>query len=227
LFRIFRGGAAPADPLQQPAARQERITRRSSGLAEFARNIAGQENLRILDLGPTSPANIEYLTNLGHKIYNEDVLLASTDPTFTRKDEDGKPVLDAELFMAENLVYEPELFDAVLAWDVPDFAPEPLIKPMIERIYKITKPKGILLGFFHTKDLGHEAPCYRYHISQPDMLQLQPMWKPGQESRGKRIPMFRMQRVFANRTLENLFHEFASMKFFLARDNIREVLAVR
>ena len=35
------------------------------------------------------------------------------------------------------------------------------------------------------------------------------------------------QRVFNNRHIENLFHDFASIKFFLARDNIREVLVVR
>jgi len=38
---------------------------------------------------------------------------------------------------------------------------------------------------------------------------------------------FQLQRVFNNRHIENLFHDFASIKFFLARDNVREVLVVR
>jgi len=38
---------------------------------------------------------------------------------------------------------------------------------------------------------------------------------------------FRLQRVFNNRNIENLFRDFASIKFFLARDNVREVLVVR
>ena len=38
---------------------------------------------------------------------------------------------------------------------------------------------------------------------------------------------FQLQRVFNNRHIENLFHDFASIKFFLARDNIREMLVVR
>jgi hypothetical protein len=38
---------------------------------------------------------------------------------------------------------------------------------------------------------------------------------------------FQLQRVFNNRHIENLFRDFASIKFFLARDNIREVLVVR
>jgi len=36
-----------------------------------------------------------------------------------------------------------------------------------------------------------------------------------------------LQRVFNNRHIETLFRDFASIKFFLARDNIREVLVVR
>jgi hypothetical protein len=38
---------------------------------------------------------------------------------------------------------------------------------------------------------------------------------------------FRLQRVFNNRHIENLFRDFSSIKFFLARDNVREVLVVR
>jgi hypothetical protein len=38
---------------------------------------------------------------------------------------------------------------------------------------------------------------------------------------------FRLQRVFNNRHVENLFRDFGSIKFFLTRDNIREVLVVR
>jgi hypothetical protein len=38
---------------------------------------------------------------------------------------------------------------------------------------------------------------------------------------------FRVQRIFNNRDIENLFQDFASRKFFLGRDNIREVLMVR
>ena len=41
------------------------------------------------------------------------------------------------------------------------------------------------------------------------------------------IDGFQLQRVFNNRHIENLFRDFASIKFFLARDNIREVLVVR
>jgi hypothetical protein len=86
---------------------------------------------------------------------------------------------------------------------------------MVERIASVMNPKGYLLAFFHTKDAGPDAPYYRYHISGADTLRLQ------------RGPQFRLQRVFNNRHIENLFHDYASLKFFLARDNVREVLVVR
>ena len=214
LFRRFRGNeAATSAPVAQSG---ERLRRRSSGLAEFNHAIEGEEGLRILDLGPTSPINIAYLTGLGHKVYNEDVLKGSEDPALIVSAEDGRPTLDAQRFLAENLVYGSDtVFDAILCWDAPDYLHEALVKPMVNRIHHILKPKGILLAFFHTRDAGPEAPYYRYHIAGEDVLEFQPG------------PRFRLQRVFNNRHIENLFRDFSSIKFFLARDNVREVLVVR
>jgi len=134
--------------------------------------------------------------------------------------EDGKQTVDAARFLRESLAYQGQKFDAVLAWDVPDYLPEPLVKPVVERLCALMKPGGILLAFFHTRDAGPDAPHYRYHMVNHDMLQLQPTVRNSPAS-------FRLQRVFNNRHIENLFREFASLKFFLARDNVREVIVVR
>jgi hypothetical protein len=190
-------------------------TRRSSGLGELTRLLKGAEGLAILDLGPTSPANITHFTELGHRVYNEDVLLASQNPDYKVKNEKAGSDFDVDRFFKENLVFRNVKFDAVLCWDIPDYLAEPLVKPMVERIASVMNPKGYLLAFFHTKDAGPDAPYYRYHISGADNLRLQ------------RGPQFRLQRVFNNRHIENLFRDYASLKFFLARDNVREVLVVR
>lgn len=216
FLRMFRGSTATE--IVPPATlshSQPRIARRSTGFGEFSRLIAGQEGLTLLDLGPTSPPNIHYITDLGHKAYNEDVLSAAADPSLLKAGENGDTTIDVERFFAENLVFRGDLFDAVLCWDVADFLPEALVKPMVERLHSVLKPGGILLGFFHTREAGPEAPYVRYHISGPDALELQP------------VPRFRLQRVFNNRHIENLFKEYKSLKFFLARDHIREVLVVR
>src|SRR5438874_544551 len=215
LFRFFRGeGTAPAGA-EKGGAAGARAQRRSSGLAEFSKIIAGEQNLCILDLGPTSPQNIALLTEMGHRVYNEDVLLASLDPNFVTKNEDGTSSVNLENFLQENLKYNGQQFDAVLVWDIPDYLHESLVKAMIARISLFMKPGGVLLAFFHTRDAGPDAPYYRYHIAGKDSLDLQ------------RGPQFRLQRVFNNRHIENLFREFSNIKFFLARDNVREVLVVR
>lgn len=229
IFRLLRGAPPAADAVTASVSPPERIPRRSSGFTEFARAVAeaGEESLRVLDLGPTSPANITHLTGLGHKAYNDDILVASTDPALVITDEEGNRTLDVRRFLAENLNYERGIFDAVLCWDAPDYLPEVLVKPLVERLHHIMKPGGVLLGFFHTRDAGPNAPYYRYHIAgRGSGLELQPVWKSAAAG-VPRVPQFRLQRVYANRHIENLFRNYNSLKFFLARDFIREVLAIR
>jgi hypothetical protein len=139
----------------------------------------------------------------------------SSDKSLVVPNGDGGSAIDVDRFLRENLTFSREEFDAVMFWDLADFLPEPLVKPVIERIQVAMKPTGILLAFFHTKDAGPNAPFYRYNILSKDTLELQP-------ARG-----FRLQRVFNNRHVENLFHDYTSIKFFLGRDNIREVLVIR
>src|SRR5262249_31479897 len=153
------GGGAPAAPHSA-----DRIPRHSTGLGEFTRLVAGQEAMRILDLGPTSPTNIARLTDLGHKVYNEDVLLASTAPAYAARTDEGQPTIAVERFLTENLSYTSTLFDAVLCWDIPDYLPEALVRPAVDRLCRVTKTGGVLLAFFHTRDAGPDAPYYRYHI---------------------------------------------------------------
>ena len=216
FFRnIFGGGNEPARPGSK-ASSSARISRHSTGFHEFSKAVMQPEGQRVLDLGPTSPTNIEYLLSLGHKAYNEDVLAGANDPALRVPGEaPGSTTWDIDAFLRGNLKHEPETFDAVLLWDVCDYLPEPLVKAVIQRIYRVTKPGGLLLAFFHTTDAGPEAPYYRYHMIAKDTLELQVG------------PPFRLQRVFANRHVENLFKEYRSIKFFLGKENIREVLIVR
>jgi SAM-dependent methyltransferase len=171
---------------------------------------------------------------LGHKVYSEDLLVASTDSSLVIQDEKGNPALDSRRFLAENLEYSAAQFDAVLCWNLPDYLDESLVKPVVGRLWSLLKPGGMLLAFFHTRDAGPDAPCYRFHIVNSDTLEMQHISLRREVRKGPTGVVhtsigdtFRLQRVFNNRHIENLFRDFASIKFFLARDNIREVLAVR
>jgi len=234
FMKLFRGSSDSAGQIPGGAQTAKRLTRRSSGLAELAKALESDETLCVLDLGYTSPANIRYFTEQGHKIYSEDLLLASTDPALVSQDEAGNPVLDAKKFLTENLAYPGGQFDLVLCWNLADYLDESLVKPVVGRFWSLLKPGGMLLAFFHTREAGPDAPCYRYHIVSPDTLEMQHI-EPRRELRkgpsGVAHPAvgegFHLQRVFNNRHVENLFRDFASIKFFLARDNVREVLVVR
>jgi SAM-dependent methyltransferase len=207
-------GSAPEDPAP-PLQPGERIPRHSTGLAEFHRLVDGEGKLRVLDLGPTSPTNIAYLIGQGHKVYQEDILRAATSSRYLLKDKDGKTSLDAERFLNENLQYTATVLDAALCWDVADYLPEAFVRPAVARVHRALKPRGVLFAFFHTRDAGPQAPHYRYHLMDRENLELQ------------LGPQFRLQRVFQNRHIENLFKDFSSVKFFLARDHVREVLVVK
>ncbi len=208
--KLFGSGRQSAD-----AVSGQRISRRSTGFTEFIRSISREQGLKILDLGATSPANITFMTGLGHRFHQEDVLRLSNDKSLLIANGDGGVTVDIERFLVDNLTFGREEFDAVMFWDLADFLPEPLVKPVIERIQVAMRPAGSLLAFFHTKDAGADAPFYRYNIMSKDTLELQP------------VSGFRLQRVFNNRHVENLFRDYGSIKFFLGRDNIREVLVSR
>jgi SAM-dependent methyltransferase len=229
-MKFFRGSSAPETA---PALAPSKLTRRSSGLGELSRHWETAENLCVLDLGSTSPANIRHFTERGHKIYSEDLLTASTDPELLTKDEDGRAVLDSRKFLADNLVYPAAQFDAILCWNLADYLDEGLVKPVVGRLWSVLKPGGMLLAFFHTRDAGPDSPCHRFHIVGSDTLQMQKIVLRRETRRGPSgavhtaADSFQLQRVFNNRHIETLFRDFASIKFFLARDSIREVLVVR
>jgi SAM-dependent methyltransferase len=232
FMKLFRGSSRGTETATPQAA--PRISRRSSGLAELSRFWDSETPLCVLDLGSTSPANIRFFTDRGHKIYSEDLLLASTEPNLITKDEQGNIVLDSRQFLADNLLYPASNFDVVLCWNLPDYLDESLVRPVVGRLWSVLKPGGVLLAFFHTKDAGPDSPCYRFHIVGKDMLEMQRIVLRREARRGPTgaihtaiMEGFRLQRVFNNRHIETLFRDFASIKFFLARDNVREVLVVR
>jgi len=233
FMKFFRSsGQQAATNAAQTAA--QKLTRRSSGLGELARTWDTPEVLTVLDLGSTSPANIRHFTERGHKIYSEDLLTASTDPHLVTKDEEGTVVLDSRKFLEDNLVYPAAHFDVVLCWNLPDYLHESLVRPVVGRLWSSLKPGGVLLAFFHTRDAGPDSPCYRFHIIGKDELEMQRIEPRRETRRGPTGAIhtaisngFQLQRVFNNRHIENLFRDFASIKFFLARDNVREVLVVR
>jgi hypothetical protein len=74
---------------------------------------------------------------------------------------------------------------------------------------------GQLLAFFHTRDVGEENAFCRYHLTNGDMIDMQ------------RAGDYPLQQIYNNRQIERLFASFSSYRFFLAKDNLREVIVSR
>ena len=157
-MKLFRGSSDSAEQKTGSSQASNRLTRRSSSMGQLVKELDTEETLCVLDLGSTSPANIRYCTERGHKIYSDDLLVSSTDPSLVTKDETGKTVLDSKKFLEENLVFPAAQFDIVLCWNLPDYLDESLVKPVVGRLWSLLKPGGSLLAFFHTQEAGPDAP---------------------------------------------------------------------
>ena len=193
------------------------LTRQSKGLREFWSALRAPEGLQILDFGPASQANINFITGLGHRLCTED--LYRTLQFAAARAAAAPPAPDApspeERFFQENLRYRNGQFDGILCWDVFDLLDDPLVKPLADRLHQLLKPGGMLLSFFHAGQPGQLLPVCQYRICSPDQLQL------AERGQGK------LRRAFNNRGIEGLFQQFTSLKFFLTRDSLREVVVVR
>lgn len=204
------GDAAPAIP----SVAAKPTLRHSNGLRELTRAWQREEGLAILDLGPTSSANISYVSSLGQKVLHEDLLLASADSRFQISTENG-PELNTAAFLAVNLNYPADSLDGALLWDLLDYLPADTLQPLVSRLAQSFKPGGMALAYFHARAEPTPQPRLRYHIHDAEHLELRP---------GPPLPI---ARALNNRAIERLFSDFRAIKFFLARDHLREVLVTK
>ena len=188
-------------------------TRPSRGLDQFFGSFRDQTGLSILDLGGAHQENINFITSLGHKFYSEDFLRIFQE-TFGEDIADQSNPGRIDYFLRRSLEYPDEQFDGVLAWDALEYMEPALLVATADRLLRILKPKGYLLAIFHSAERKQMVPCYSFRIQDLRTLQVS---RQGQRNAS--------QQLFNNRSLEKLFQKFESVKFFLARDSLREVIA--
>jgi SAM-dependent methyltransferase len=194
----------------------ERTPRNSSGWTELLKHLRSGESLRILDIGPTSSTNINFVTSLGHSIYMANLVEeAAKAEWMVASAEGGPPVFNVDGFLSANLNFSGRTFDVVIFWDTADFVPGVLLPPLFERLHQVLQPGGLLMAFFHSKATGAETGFFRYHLTGTGVVDMQS---------GGNYPL---RGVYNNRQIENLLHDFRGFRFFLAKDNLREVIATR
>ena len=194
-----------------------RIPRHSSAWAALRKHLSAEPSLRVLDIGPTSPANVNYLTQNGHGIWMADLATEAIKGQWeTSSPEPGEPpVFATSAFLSQNMDFGGREFDVVLLWTALDYIPEGLVQPLIDRLHASMRPGGRLLAIFHAKTTGPNTEFYRYHLTDTDSVEMQ------------ETEHFPVKRIYTNRNIEKLFAKFSNTRFFLAKDNLYEVLITR
>jgi hypothetical protein len=192
--------------------------RHSRGWGDTLEFLKTREGLRVLDFGATSPANINYLTQLGQSVYMANVVEDAAKPEWMKTppgEPKAKPEFDAKGFAAAAFGFSGKEFDAVLLWDTADYLPPAVVPLLFERLHQVLHPEGRLLAFFHGKTTGPETAFSRYHVTEKPELLLQS------------IGGFTVQQAYQTRQIEKFLQGYSDVRFLLGKDNVREVIAVR
>ncbi|HXS11744.1 MAG TPA: class I SAM-dependent methyltransferase [Acidobacteriaceae bacterium] len=188
--------------------------RPSRGWAEALAFLKAGESLRVLDFGTTSPANINFLTSLGHSVYMANVVQDANKPDWKRQTDAGEEY-DVEGFVKSSLDFSGRDFDVILLWDTANYLPAQLVPAVFERLHTVLRPDGRLLALFHGRTDGPETAFSRYQLTDTDQLHVIPAGD------------YSVRQVYQTRQIEKLLEKFSSTRFFLGKDNMREVIAVR
>jgi hypothetical protein len=211
----------PAERVGHPAAvssssKEPPLRRQSPGLDQFISSIKEEESVSVLDLAGASQANISFITDLGHRVFSDDIVHALDsafgDGDFFANQTDPERV---RRFMAQTLDFADNHFGGALVWDTLQFLAPQLLQQTVDQLHSVLQPGACMLAFFNADEKQTTIPSYSYRIADAKSITLTP--------KGIR----RRAQFFNNRGLERLFANFSSVKFFLTRDHLREVIVKR
>ena len=175
-------------------------------------------------MGAVSQATVTYFIERNFKVYTEDLLAAWG--AFLEQDlgrakslpagaeqPDTSPAARADRFLASNLRYPVDSFDAVLLWDVLDYMDREAAQRFLLRITSLTRDGGAVLAIFHTRP---PEQFQRYRVLDAHNLELVP------------VPsLVQPRHVYQNREIQELFEKFRTSKTFVGRDQLREGVFVK
>jgi hypothetical protein len=192
------------------------FTRVSNGFEQFINSLQVEQSLSVLDLAGARQANLSFLTSLGHRLSFEDFVGSIQDFFGPAEEFDEQRVAThGHRFIEQTLNFPPASVDAALVWDSLQILCSPLIEQAVDRLLNVMRPGGLILAFFHADEKISRVPLYQYRIQDSKTLLLSP--------RGG----FRQLQHHNNRSLERMFGRAHSLKFFLTRDHLREVIVRR
>ncbi|WP_155121204.1 class I SAM-dependent methyltransferase [Bryobacter aggregatus] len=188
----------------------------SPALQHFVRSLDSSRELRLLDLGGANAANIAFMTQLGSRLYSED-FFATLEDCFGDGDfyENQRDPARVDSFLIQTFSEQRGPFDGALVWDCLQFLRPSLLEKTIDHLHRVLEPGAHLLAYFYNDERAVNIPQFHFKINDENGLSM--------TQRGEMPP----GQAFSNRAIEKVFEDFASTKFFLSRDNVREILVRR
>ena len=189
--------------------------RTSNGLDQFVTALREHGAPDILDLSGANQWNLNFLSARGRLTSDEFTHAATTAFTggdFFENQADSNRV---DTFCKLSLDYQPASFDAVLVWDCLEYLAPELLEEVVAHLFEITRPGALLLCYFHADQSAKTVPVTQFRIIDSKTIQtaMRQATRPTQ--------------FYSNRAVEKIFQSFQSVKFFLTRDYLREVIVRR
>jgi SAM-dependent methyltransferase len=206
-FGLAKAPFGKSQPKEEPT-----VTRQSSGFEQFHALLQNTENMSVLDMSGASQANITFITSAGHRISSDDIIGTMQQCFGEDFYESQQAASTAQRFLEQTLTFPDGFFDGALVWDALQFLTSPVLEQTVEQLLRVMKPGGVVLAFFNANEKVKSIPVYKYRIQDPKTIVAIP-----------RGPAQRCQ-YFNNRSIEKLFQKAQTVKFFLTRDHLREVL---
>jgi hypothetical protein len=156
---------------------------------------------------------------MGHSVYMANVVQDANKPEWQLPLVEGAASsaseYDIDGFVRANLDFSGRDFDVILLWDTASYLPAPMVPALFDRLRSVLRPEGRLLALFQGRTEGPETAFSRYQLSETDQVQV----LPGGD--------YRVRQAYQMRQIEKLLEGFSSTRFFLGKDNVREVIATR
>jgi len=188
--------------------RLESGVHRAPGLATLCDGLAGEKARSVLDFGPSSTENVEFLSRLVERVQIQD-LFRSCGGTYGARAEIYR-------FPAVERIALPEdgPYDAILLWDLLHYFEPSQIPPLVARLGRLSRPGSRVLLIASAKVPIPPTPV-QFKIAGRDRL----VYRVATD---QRLPPPQL----TPRQIEKLFRGFAPLRLFQLRNGLQELLFV-
>ena len=200
-------------PVSTPGSLEPRT---SNGLDQFVAALRDYGTPEILDLSGANQWNLDFLSARGRLTSDEFTYAATTafgaSGDFFANQADSRHV---DTFCKLSLDYPHESFDGVLVWDCLEYLTPELLDEVVSHLFEIARPGSLMLCYFHADQNATKVPVTQFRIIDSKTIQTATR------------QLTRPTQFYSNRAIERMFQKFQSVKFFLTRDYLREVIVKR